>query len=854
MTEVEYVIANFADRFAAFRDKQIVIHGSRNYAEAIIDKFTNSFNFVGIMSMDPIDGDFLLGLKVLRKEDLATSHVDVVILTERVKYAVEAFRSIRRVCQENRIAIFDMYGVDEFCVHHEAENAKPLRLPEVVKLCSAYDTIGFEVMDVVFCFTVGITGISVRTFFCDLVSCLRKQGKKIKFSLRKSFPPDLQIEALKKFGLLLDEDNEIVYRKGEDLSFREMKENALTDKILYFGYGLANEFILPRYYGIDTCRFVGEDDSGILIPLNNKEDKGRKRESSLSLEKIKAQILKKKLISFDIFDTLLIRKTLYPRDVFLLVEKKAALAGYDVRGFAAARIRAEEDQPLCDFDQIYAWLRDYYNWTDDIAPKIKKIELDTEQEMLAPRTEVVKLLLYARESGKSVVLTSDMYFPPEILSKILSGKGIFGYDEILVSCAVKKSKHTGLYGELLRYGVTRDDILHIGDNAVADGSDCEASGIDTILIPSALELARNRGWEKSIQTASSLLERCLLGLVISIIFKDPFQKGNLLDVPEEERVQRFGISVIAPVAVGYLTWLIQKLREGVFEGVLFLARDGWLLYSIYSYFCTRMQLPKPIYYYANRHTAFLCCADSKREIEHVADLGQMNGLEVTETLQRMFHLSREEMLPRTEEDKYTDYIVKHLHLIREKESKIRTGYIRYSSNCGMLPGGIYAVVDFIATGHIQNYLSRFLPYHLKGYYFWNYTFASPLNSETEYYLQNKNYYLLQTYIEKLETFFTSPEPSQENMTEQGNPVFFEEYRSSQELKDIKSVLESAVLFAREYFDLFYRYLKGAISPSLIEEMYETENYPVVHYTIYDDWLRVPRRKREDTENNSDGNN
>ena len=89
---------------------------------------------------------------------------------------------------------------------------------------------------------------------------------------------------------------------------------------------------------------------------------------------------------------------------------------------------------------------------------------------------------------------------------------------------------------------------------------------------------------------------------------------------------------------------------------------------------------------------------------------------------------------------------------------------------------------------------------------------------------------------------------------EGNPVFFEEYRSSQELKDIKSVLESAMLFAREYFDLFYRYLEGTISPSLIEEMYETENYPVVHYTIYDDWLRVARRKREDMENSSDGNN
>ena len=48
MTEVEYVIANFSERFANFRDKRIVLHGSRNYAEAIIDNYANSFNFIGI--------------------------------------------------------------------------------------------------------------------------------------------------------------------------------------------------------------------------------------------------------------------------------------------------------------------------------------------------------------------------------------------------------------------------------------------------------------------------------------------------------------------------------------------------------------------------------------------------------------------------------------------------------------------------------------------------------------------------------------------------------------------------------------------------------------------------------------
>ena len=850
MTEIEYVIANFAERLAAFRGKRIVLHGSRNYAEAIIENFADTYNFIGIMSLDPLGDEYFHGLKVVREEELPVLDVDVVILTERVKYEVEAFRSIRRICKKNEIKIYNMYGIDEFCVHHEAETAKPLNLPDTKNICSTYDIIAFEVMDVVFSYSVGITGISLRVFFYDLITYLRKRGKRIIFSLRKSFPPDLQIEALKKFGLLLDEENEIIYRKGEDLSFREIRENALGEKILYFGYGLVNEFILPRCYGIDTCRFIVGSDSSHLIPMNN-EDGQKEGIWFLSREKIKEQIVKKKVISFDIFDTLLIRKTLYPRDVFLLVEKKAVLAGYDVRGFASARIRAEEDQPFCNFNQIYDWLRDFYDWDEDTTKKIKKIELETEREVLAPRAEIVELLRFACESGKYVVLTSDMYFPANAINTVLSENGISGYDIILVSCDVKKSKHTGLYEELLRLCDGPDEILHIGDNAVADGSDCTESGIDRIIVPSALELARDRGWEKSIQTAASLSERCLLGLIISLIFRDPFQSSNLSDYPEEERAQRFAISVIAPVAVSYLTWLIQKFKEEIFDGVLFLARDGWLLYSIYSCFCDRMQLPKPTYYYANRHAAFLCCADSKNEIENIADFGQMNGLGATETLQKVFHFSREETLPQSEEDNYTDYIIKHINLIREKVKKSRSGYIRYSDDCGMLPGNTYAVVDFIAVGHIQNYLSQFLPYCLKGFYFWNYTFGSPLNSKAEYYVQSKNYYLLQTYIEKLETFFTSLEPSQKEMTEQGIPVFFEDYRSLQELKEIKSVLESAANFAREYFDIFYEYIKESIPPSLVEDIYNAEKYPVIRHTFYDDWIRVARRKREDAGNNSD---
>ena len=103
MTEIEYVIANFAERLAAFRGKRIVLHGSRNYAEAIIENFADTYNFIGIMSLDPLGDEYFHGLKVVREEELPVLDVDVVILTERVKYEVEAFRSIRRICKKNEI-------------------------------------------------------------------------------------------------------------------------------------------------------------------------------------------------------------------------------------------------------------------------------------------------------------------------------------------------------------------------------------------------------------------------------------------------------------------------------------------------------------------------------------------------------------------------------------------------------------------------------------------------------------------------------------------------------------------------------------------------------------------------------
>ena len=846
MTEVEYVIANFAERFAGFRGKRIVLHGSRNYAEAIIDNFANSYNFIGIMSLDPLEDEYFHGLRVLHEEDLSVFQIDIVILTERVKYAVEAFRSIRRVCKKNSIEIFNMYGVDEFRIHYEAESAKPLSLAEAQKLCSTYDIIAFEVMDTMICITPGLPDIWLRKYFYDLIKTLRRQGKQIKFSLRKSYQDDVQIEALKQFGVIVDEKNEIIKREGEDLSFRKLQEANQSKRILYFGIGLANEFILPRYYKIDTVRFVNGEDSAYMIPVEKKERKTVSF-SYVSKEDIESKILEKELISFDIFDTLLIRKTLYPRDVFFLTEQKALSAGYDVKGFAYARTRAEEDQPLCSIDQIYDWLGEHFEWNDEMTYKMQEIELQTEKEILTSRTEVVELLRFAQAKGKRIVLTSDMYLPERILCKLLLINGISGYEKILVSCDAKKSKNEGLYNELLCLCRAPGKILHIGDNPVTDGLACEALGINYILIPSALKMAESRGWKKCIHAASDLPDRCLLGLIISIIFSNPFQNPNLAKCTTEKLTWRYGNSVVGPLSVGHLTWLIQRLQEKHFEGVLFLARDGWLCYNVYLSLWKRLKLPKPVYYYANRHAVFLTCADQIQECAKIVDAGYLWGIDAAEALKSVYMVPQEEILPREADESVLDFVKRHMKWICKNAEDSRKGYSVYSKKCGLLPNCSYAVYDFISVGHTQDYLARILPFKLQGFYFWNYTSAQPLDDKIEYYLQENNAILLQSFVERLEPFFSSLEPSQRCISGEGEPVFAEEHRSAKDLLEVKSVIESAEAFAKEFFKFFYQ--EGQIiSPHLIEEIYAAEEFYLTQHTIYNDLLDTPIKRRAEAEN------
>ena len=850
MTELEYVISNFYSRLGKFASDRIILHGSREFAAAIIKKFRNQFNFIGVMSRDPIPDNNFYGLPVIPENALEDVDPDVVILTERVKYAEAVYQDIREICEQKNILIYNMYGVNEIAEHRAYNTPQPLNTYGCKKLCYQYQIIMFETVGALFSEPDKSGGqFKLQDYLYRIIMDLIDNHIDVRFSLRKSVSEELQIQALEKEEFVPNIRDLLVRRKGEDLSFRTLCEQNPGKKILYIsGSGVVNEWILPRCYGIDTWRLnlIDECFYGCYAPTGEISS-DEKTHSYIDRDALLHQIREHNIISFDIFDTLLLRKTLYPEDVFELTAVRAEKLGIPAGNFAKLRRIIASENPAAGIDGIYDRLREEYNWDEKTCSRVQLLELETEMDVIVPRKETADLMRAAAEMGKFVVLTSDMVWPEPIMRKILTKTGIFGYQKLFISCDYNKSKQNGLFGEVCKLRKKDERILHIGDNEETDCLPCLPYGIDSVIIPSALALAKSNGWKDSFLCAESWIERSLLGMTVSVIFRDPFQMPSLPSRSKEDRLKRFADSVIGPIVVGFLTWLIRKLKAKHYDSVLFLSRDGYLFQKIYEKIQGPLNLPRSVYFYANRHSSFLTCADDETLSLIAINAAKFDKLNGPEMLQRMYSLSAEQCLPEIPGESPETYASRHSELISKNSDAARKAYKCYFTRCGLKFDGVNAAVDFIAKGTTQAFLEKGLGCRFWGLYFAeaNYLPEQKRNHTIEDYLYTEKGLLMQNYIE-LESFITSPDPPVDHMDAEGNPVFAEEVRSADELNEVRLVLERAERFVLEFFRLFYQE-DCIIDPNLIDNMFAAEGCHWVQQTAYNDWSQktIPMKRWQD---------
>ena len=294
------------------------------------------------------------------------------------------------------------------------------------------------------------------------------------------------------------------------------------------------------------------------------------------------------IISFDIFDTLLLRTVQHPTDVYKLVAIAAAeefgpasCDFYDVRRRAeelakrkALATRATEEVTL---DEIYANLSLLVPGCWEFAlQKLKQLELAVEDRVVHACPLIVSLISKLEKAEKQIVLVSDMYLAPETIRSIL-GRRNLARAKVFVSCALGASKRTGgLFDEVFKAtGAQPGKIAHFGDNHFSDFVQAQGRGFFAIhyvspwnLKPYVLHNLKRK--PPRFQLPGSIA----LGLAqknrYGSLEKEFVSNRNFL-------MRSVGYEIAGPLFLAFTAWCIQSALQSGAERLLFLARDGYFL-------------------------------------------------------------------------------------------------------------------------------------------------------------------------------------------------------------------------------------------------------------------------------------
>jgi predicted HAD superfamily hydrolase len=298
-----------------------------------------------------------------------------------------------------------------------------------------------------------------------------------------------------------------------------------------------------------------------------------------------------RVVSFDIFDTLLVRALARPDEIFELMQPEVdKVAGHKVN-FRQLRIEADGWQRLrlvpgedITLGTIYRRVGEVLRLPAAVCEKLQELELRLESQFMRVREAVVEVMNFAHDLGKRVILTSDMYLDIDFVTATLRRLGIVRYHHIYLSSQIGKRKDARtLFPHILEAeNIQAEEMIHIGDNEHADLQIPGDLGILTFHVMRPMELFRQTPLGKTdFPRQPDLLSpfaRISFGLMLARVFNDPFPKnasavnGNL---------RNFGYWYFGPTLLAFVKWVADRAVADGIDTLYFLARDGDILVRIY---------------------------------------------------------------------------------------------------------------------------------------------------------------------------------------------------------------------------------------------------------------------------------
>lgn len=330
------------------------------------------------------------------------------------------------------------------------------------------------------------------------------------------------------------------------------------------------------------------------------------------LDKLKAKIMKEetKIVSFDIFDTLITRPFLYPKDLFTFLNDDYRKLSRNV-GIDFARIREESEilarteafenkKEEVKLDRIYEIIEEEYDVEKEIAEHLKKKEIELELRFCKRRETAYSIYKLAKYLGKKVICTSDMYLPLEVIEQILKTNGFDKIDKIYLSCEEMKTKSTGnLYEKVIKEeNVEASNIVHIGDNYRSDYEMARKHKINSIYFPKTTDVMLDKNttnnlaqmlytsmpfWRDNQTSMNFIGIRTMIAVVANKYFDNPFRTFNR---ESDFNIDPYliGYYAVGMYMLGVTNWLLRETENKGYKNLAFMARDGYLPMEIYNIF------------------------------------------------------------------------------------------------------------------------------------------------------------------------------------------------------------------------------------------------------------------------------
>ncbi len=359
-------------------------------------------------------------------------------------------------------------------------------------------------------------------------------------------------------------------------------------------------------------------------------------------EELKKKIDEAAVVSFDLYDTLIFRKQGEPQKVFRLMgclvqrpdwprvrarmQRRAYRDVKNTYGYPHPSLheiyqhqcakRAADRQKMHQNAKRAADRQKTHQCTKRAADRLRRIyetiERRLEQNEAFPNRAMQEIYRYAKNAGRRVVVTTDMYLEENDIRKILTACGYQDVEAIYLSSEVKKTKYDGsMYPYLIEKERVRPGrILHIGNDEHADVTMAGRFGIRTFYY-----IDGDRDFADSLYYAShSEMPRLSAS-------RTEVQKAGI-DHPDRSVMSvsktvlssqnafwyLMGYQIGGPFYMGLCSWIKEKAGG---RKLYCLSRDGYNLTRVMKKF----GMDHCIYLYASRRALLLPAIDRLGEKE-----------------------------------------------------------------------------------------------------------------------------------------------------------------------------------------------------------------------------------------------